>query len=110
MLRPYDKMLALELARRLHPFLNHGGGLSQPLAAQLVIFHARHLDVDVDAVVQWAGDVLLILGHRTRRASAGFDRVTVEAARAGVQCNTMAGGTREKRSDQIVFNFGFHII
>ncbi len=42
--------LALHLPCRLHPPLQHRRRLSQPAAAQLVVLHARHFHVDVDAI------------------------------------------------------------
>jgi len=45
---------------------------------------ARHLNVDVDPVEQWAGDALLIARHHVGRAVAPFLRIQVIAAWAGM--------------------------
>ena len=62
----------------------------------LVVFEARHFDVDVDAVEQGAGDALLVPGDRAERAGAGRERVAVVAAGEGVH-----GG-----DEHVVFTIG----
>ena len=47
---------ALDLPGGLHPRLDGGGILRSAVFAQLLVLDARHLDVDVDAVEQRAGD------------------------------------------------------
>ena len=48
--------------------------------------------MDIDAVEQWTGNAFLVFGDDAWAAGARFDRITIETARAGVQCNTTAGG------------------
>ena len=76
-----QKAIPLALAGSLHPLLDRSGRLTQTLVAQLVILYAWHLDVDVDAVEQRAGDALLVFGDDAWRAGAGFDRVTDNSRR-----------------------------
>ncbi|MGE5123597.1 MAG: hypothetical protein ACM3H7_03710 [Acidobacteriaceae bacterium] len=44
--------LALDFPGSYYPLLNHRRGLAQTIIAELFVFHARHLDVDVDAIQQ----------------------------------------------------------
>ncbi len=66
MLRPYKKPLALDLAGSFDAFLDCRGWLAQALVAQFIVFYARHLNVDVDAVEQGAGDALLVFRDDAR--------------------------------------------
>src|SRR5262245_56694100 len=49
-----------------------GGGLAQPLAAELLVVDARHVDVDVDAVEQRSRDALLLARDDVGRAGASL--------------------------------------
>src|SRR5574341_554514 len=54
------------------------------LAYQILVFQARHFDVDVNAIQQRAGDSLLILCHSRWSTGARLDRIAVIAAWAGI--------------------------
>ena len=58
------------VARGLHAGADDAGGFAGALVAELVVFHPRDLNVDVDAVEQRAGDAFLVLGDRAWRAGA----------------------------------------
>jgi hypothetical protein len=73
------------LKRRAWTARAHGvGWLAQALAAQFLVVDARHVDVDVDAVEQRAGDALLVARHHRRRAGALLLGVSGIAAWAGM--------------------------
>ena len=78
------------IARLLHgpgsvyPPLNIPGTLRGVLAAHGLIVHRRHLDVQVDAVQQRAGDAAHIALHLPLRAGASVVRMAVPAAPAGI--------------------------
>ena len=56
--------------------------------AQLFIFYARHLDMDVDPVEQRAGSVILIFGDHSHRTGARFDGIAMVAAGQGFMAAT----------------------
>ena len=66
------KALALALAGRFDPLAHGLGRFARRAVAELLVIHPRHLDVDVDAVQQRAGDALLVLGDHGRGAGAGL--------------------------------------
>ena len=70
-IRPYEP-LPLAFTRRLHPLADGFGRFPQSLVAEFFVFHARHFDVDVDAIQQRAG------GCRSQRARLWYF-VTVPA-------------------------------
>ncbi len=59
--RAVREALALALAGRFHPRAYGRRGFPQARVAQFLVFHPRHLDMDVNAVEQRAGDAFLIL-------------------------------------------------
>ena len=69
------KPLSLTLAGALHP-RPHPAELSPKYIVQLLIFHPRHLHVDVNPVHQRTGNTLLVTGHCGRRAGARPGGVT----------------------------------
>jgi hypothetical protein len=50
----------LNMPSSRNPLAVGGRRLAQPLAQQLLVVHARHVDVDLDAVEQRPRDVLLL--------------------------------------------------
>jgi hypothetical protein len=46
--------------------------LTQVQVTQIVVFDARHLDVDVIAIEQRPGNTIFVLGDRSSAASAGL--------------------------------------
>ncbi len=54
----------LPLPAGLHPRPHLGRGLGHHLVRQLLVLHAGHLDEDVDAVQQGAGDAVLVARDR----------------------------------------------
>ena len=78
------KFVALDLVCSFDALLHHAGLFTQAAVAQLFIFDARHLDVDVDAIQPWSRDELLVFSHRASRAGASFDRILVITTWTGV--------------------------
>jgi len=72
----------------LHAPADRCAGLANPVAAELLVVHARHLDMDVDAVQQRTRDAFLVLGDGGWGAGAGLLTVAVIAARAGIPAIT----------------------
>ena len=54
------------------------------MAAKLLVFHRRHLDVDIDTVEQWAGDLAHVALDLRSRTPAFLGSISVETAGAGV--------------------------
>ena len=80
----FQEAPALEIAGGFNALLDGLRRLAQAVIAELVVFHAGHLDMDVDAVHERAGDAFLVAGDGGGGAGAGFDGIAVKAARAGV--------------------------
>jgi hypothetical protein len=87
--------LALDLAGGFDAGAHGLGGFTQAGIAQFFIFHARDVDVNVNAVEERTGDALLVFGHYAGGAGAGFDRVAVVTAGAGVHGGDQLEGSRE---------------
>jgi len=62
----------LNIACGLNSFTNYIARFAQAISNQLFIIHARHLNVDVNTIQQWTGDVVLIFGKDSGRARTGF--------------------------------------
>jgi len=84
LIRRHTKSSILYLPRRLDAPSNRLAGLAEAVAAQLVVVHARHFDVDVDAVEQWSRDALLVFRDHRRRTGAGLLAVAIVAAWTGI--------------------------
>jgi hypothetical protein len=63
-----------------------GRGLTQATVSQFLVFDAGDLEVDVDAVEQWARDALLVAGDGRGRAGALLDRIPGKAAGTPLRC------------------------
>src|SRR5690348_10768903 len=63
-------VMRLPLARRLHPRAHDLGALALAPVGQLLVLHARHLHVDVDAIQQRTADALLVAGDGAGGAGA----------------------------------------
>ena len=75
---------ALALARREDAFADDGRFLGLLVLRQLLVFHRRHLDVQVDAVEQRPGDPRQVALDQRRRAGALVQRIAEKAALAGI--------------------------
>jgi hypothetical protein len=74
----------LTLSRGLHSRAHHRRRLAHTLAGELFIRHARHLDVDINAIQQRPADALLVARDHRRGTSTFLGGVTVIAARTGI--------------------------
>ena len=69
---------ALQIARRLHPCGHLGAAFGRRRQAEIRRRHRGHIDMDIDAVQQWAGDLGLIipvLGSNVPRDFAGYSGI-----------------------------------
>ena len=82
-LRIQAAAVQLPAARARHTFAD-GGTVFAGFSSKLAPVHARHLDVQVDAVEQGAGYAMAVAGHLFGCAAAAPVAVAVIAARAGV--------------------------
>src|SRR3989337_313752 len=78
------KTLPLNGTGSFHPGANNLRRFTQALIRELFIFDPRHINVNINPVHEWTRYPLLILGDRRVGAGAGFYRVAVVAARAGI--------------------------
>ena len=76
---------------------DYGGGLARG-GAQLTKREGRHLDVQVDAVEQWAGDAASVALDQRRQAGAGVAGVAEMAAGAGVHGQVAMSPLRGRKS------------
>ena len=61
---------SLEHARGRDSLAHRAGWFALPLGGQLVVVDARHLDMDIDPVDQWAREALLVARDDRCRADA----------------------------------------
>src|SRR5438552_2939277 len=89
--------LSLALAGGFHSCSDGGGRLALALVGELFVFDAWHLDVDVYAVEEGAGEALLVAGYHCRGAGALLHRVPAKTARARVHGTDQneVGGERQ---------------
>jgi len=85
------KAFLLAGARCFHPRTDDRRGLPHTGVAQFLIFHARYLNVDIDAVEQRSGDTFLVLGDAGGGTGAGFAGIPIIPAGAGIH-----GGDQQK--------------
>ena len=67
-------------------FADAGGGFAGGAVGKFAVFDQRDFHMEVDAVQQGSGDSLEIVFDLPRGAPAFAFRITVVAARAGVEC------------------------
>jgi hypothetical protein len=79
--------LGLAHARGGHPLAHRAGWLTLPFGRQLVVVHARHVDMDIDAVEQRPRDALLVARDDGWRADTLALGVPLVAAWAGMETN-----------------------
>ena len=82
--RPFDEPTVLALARGLDALADHGRWFGGAGVGKLLVSHAWHVDVDVDAVEQRARQPLLIFGNDAWRTRTLVARVIGITAWAGV--------------------------
>ena len=78
------RAVALDGAGGLDAGAEGAAGFAEAVGEELVVVHARDVDVDVNAVEEGAGDALLVAGDGPRTTSAFFLRVIGPTARAGI--------------------------
>jgi len=74
----------LDRPRRLDARPHLRRRFAEPIVGQLLVFDARHRQLDVDPVEQRAGEALLVADDRARCAGTFFGRIAIEAAGASL--------------------------
>jgi len=82
-----SEALLLKPAGAAYSFADFGRAFGRLLRRQLADFHGWHVDVDVDAVEQRAGDALLVARDDRGRADTLALGVPGVAAGAGMETN-----------------------
>jgi len=88
----------LEVACQLHARADGGRRLAQTRARQLLVVHARHLHMDVEAIQQRPRDTLLVARHHRGRADTHALGVAVPAAWTHVRVAIVGEVPRVARS------------
>src|SRR4029453_7956145 len=89
------KPLLLALTRAHDPLTNRGRRLFSALAGDVAILNSGHVNVQIDAIQQRAGDALAITLHLSRTATAFAFEIAKIAAWAGIH----RGDQHELRGD-----------
>lgn len=77
---------ALQLSSGLDPGADGGGGFAVDRVGEILVRHAGHLDMQVDAVEQRTGEAGAVALQHRRGAGAFAQAVAEETAVAGIHC------------------------
>jgi len=70
----------------LHALANGCACFANSVAAEFFVIYSWNFDVDVEAVEQGTGDVLLIFGDHCGRTGARLNGIPEIPARTGIHC------------------------